>query len=324
MLKDFIKRRYINGNHPIMLDIWFRLKTRKMLAWQEKASRMTYAEIEAEVSRKYERVFGRPLNWDNPQTCNEKINVSKVYMPTPLKTRLADKLAVREWITEKIGGDYLIPLLGVYDSFDDIDFASLPDRFVIKCSHDSGSTTLVRDKGNIDVKYLKKLYVFHLLKNWAWQGFEMHYKDIKPRIIIEPYLGDTINEYKFYCFDGKPQYCFVTFGRRYIDLSISFYDMNWVLQEFTRPDHTEHIGTASRPPKYDEMKEIAAELCKGFDHVRVDLYGVNGNIYNGEMTFATACGAGKFSPDEWDYKLGELWPFDNTIRKKVLASHTRP
>ena len=323
-VKKYIEHRFINDEHPLLMGLWYGKPMRKMLRQQRTHSRMTYAEIEADISKHYRKVFGRPINWDNPQTYNEKLHVSKLYMPSPLKARLTDKYTVREWITEKIGSEYLIPLLGVYDSFDDIDFGALPERFVMKCSHDSGSVTLVKDKSELDMDSLRKKYAFYMTQNFAWMEFEMHYRDIKPRIIVEPYLDGVINEYKFYCFDGKPYYCFTTFGSRYIDLTISFYDMDWQLQPFTRPDHTAHTGSAPRPDQYDEMKAIASRLCEGFDHVRVDLYTAGERIYNGEMTFTTACGYGRFSPDEWDYRLGALWPFDNNIRRQVLAHSSHP
>ena len=319
-IRRFIKKNLITTSHPFFWSLW----CRRQFAKCQRHSHMSYAEIEAKISAKYERVFGRKLNWDNPQTYNEKINVSKVYMPTPLKTRLADKYLVREWIREKIGGEYLIPLLGVYDSFDEIDFDSLPDRFVIKCNHDSTSVTLVSDKSKLNLKTLKRKYDFYLRRNYAWPDWQMHYRDIKPRLIIEHYIEGEMNEYKFYCFNGKPYFCFTTFGRRYVDLSISFYDMDWNIQPFSRPDHTPHNKVVPRPAEYDELKRIASKLCEGFDHVRVDLYIAEGHIYNGEMTFTTANGFRKISPDEWDYKLGELWQFDNTIRRKILSERTHP
>ena len=323
-VKKFIKSRLITDSHPLLLSMWKKRFECKLLWEQEMHSRMTYAELEAELSRRYEAMFGRKLDWENPKTYNEKIHVSKLYMPTPLKTRLADKFAAREWIAERIGSEYLVPLLGVYDSFDDIDFDALPDKFVIKCTHDSKSVTVVRDKSKINMGMLRAKYEGFLKRDWGMMTLEMHYRDIPRKIIIERYIGDVINEYKFYCFGGRPYYCFVTFGRRDVDLSISFYDMDWVLQPFTRPDHKTHNATVPRPAEYDRMKELAAKLCVGFDHVRVDLYLVEGRIYSGEMTFATANGFGRLDPDEWDYRLGELWPFDNTARAKVLAEHSRP
>lgn len=323
-LEKFIAERFATGKYPAFLDMYFRYREKKELRKQERRANMTYAEIESAINRRYERMFGRKLDWDNPKTYNEKVNVSKVYMPTPEKTRLADKYLVREWIGEKLGMQYLVPLIGVYDSADEIDFASLPSSFVMKCTHDCGSVLLVKDKSLIDWELQKHIFNLKLKKNFAWSGFEMHYLDIKPRIIIERYLEGAINEYKFYCFGGKPYFCFVTFGRRFVDLAINFYDMNWELLPFTRSDHERYSGEAARPENYDAMKEIASVLCKGFDKVRVDMYTAGGCIYAGEMTFTTSGGLGKFVPDEWDYRIGELWPFDNTVRKKVLASHVKP
>lgn len=322
--KHFIRKKLDNEKHPT-IHSWFAARDeRRFRENYERHQRMNYAEIEAEINATYKAIFGRKINWDNPQTFNEKMQIAKLYMPTPLKTRLADKYLVREWISGKIGGDYLIPLLGVYESFDQINFDALPDKFVIKCTHDCGSSVIVKDKKALDLKALKLKYDELMKVNYAWHFFEMHYKDMKPKIIIEKYLGSVMNEYKFYCFGGKPYCCFVTFGERGVNLSINFYDMDWNLCPFTREDKVKYTGPAPRPAMYDAMKDIAAELCRGIDHVRVDLYVVDGRIYNGEMTFTTCGGFGKLTPDEWDYKLGSLWPFDSSARQKVLASHSRP
>ena len=303
-----------------MMIMW--LKIRNMIARHN--SRMSYAEIEAAIGRKYRRMFGRPLNWDNPQTYNEKIHVSKVYMPSPLKTRLADKVAVREWVTEKIGSQYLIPLLGVYDSFGDIDFDALPEQFVIKCNHDSGSVTLVKDKSRINRSFLKRKYELCMMRNYAWAGFEMHYRDITPKIIVEPYLGDAINDYKFTCIDENPVFLWTDFDR-YTNHRRNVYDMDWKLQPFMKDRNLRNTDyDCPCPDEFGEMKRIAETLCKGFDQIRVDLYLVDRHIYFGEMTFSGANGFSPFIPDEWDYTFGALWPFDNSVRSQVLASSSRP
>lgn len=322
-IKNYIKTHYINGNHPIMLYLWYRLKTRKMLARQERASRMSYAQIEAEINRQYEQTFGRKLDWDNPKSYNEKIHVSKVYMPSELKTRLADKVAVRDWIAGKIGKQYLIPLLGVYETFDEIDFDALPDKFVIKCSHDSGSVTLVKDKSKADIEFLRQYYNFWLKRIFCWYGFEMHYREIKPKIVIEQYMGDAINDYKFLCFDGKPYYCWVDFDR-YTNHKRNIYNLDWELQPFNQYHYGNYDKPVPCPERFSKMKEIVTELCKGFEHVRTDLYLIDGKIYFGEMTFSNGDGFEEITPDEWAYKLGELWPFDTSIRRQVLSHQVRP
>ena len=211
---------------------------RKRRADYERRKHMSYAEIESVINRRYAKIFGREIDWDNPQTYNEKIHVSKVYMPTPEKTRLADKYLVREWIRGKVGEQYLIPLLGVYDSFDEIDFDSLPEQFVIKCNHDSGSITLVKDKSNLDFEALKQKYDRALLHNFAYMGFEMHYRDIKPKIIIEQYMGNSISDYKFQCFCGEPYCCRIDYDR-FGDHRRNVYDMNWKLLPFMKGQYAD-------------------------------------------------------------------------------------
>ena len=314
-IKKFIKQ------YPF----FWRLQQRRYDRICEQHSRMSYAEIEAHIGRRYEAMFGRKLNWDNPQTYNEKIHVSKLYMPSPLKTRLADKYLVREWIREKIGGEYLIPLLGVYDSFDEIDFDSLPDRFVIKCNHDSGSYALVKDKSKLNKKLLKLKFDAFMGRNYAWMNFEMNYRDIKPKIVIEQFIDNAaVNDYRFYSFDGRPYYCAVDFyDNAHTRNARNIYGMNWEIQPFIL-QYPNYAGKTELPSNFDELKEIASKLAEGFDHVRVDLYSAGEKIYFAEMTFAHGNGLQKFTPDEWDYKLGELWPFDNTVRRKILSEHSHP
>ena len=322
-LKKFVKARLFTEEHPFLMGLWYDRMRRKFIADNERHSRMSYAEIEESIGRQYMRMFGRPLNWENPQTYNEKIHVSKVYHATPLKTRLADKVAVREWVAERIGSEYLIPLLGVYDSFDEVDFDALPSQFVIKCSHDSGSVTLVKDKSKMNRELLRKKYAAFMSRNFAWMGWEMHYRDIKPKIMVEQYMGDAVSDYKFQCFSGEPYSCRVDYDR-FGDHRRNVYNMNWEIMPVMKGlyKHPEQILPC--PPEYDDMKRIVHELSQGIEQVRVDLYLVDGRIYFGEMTLTNANGFEYFVPDEWDYTYGSLWPFDNSIRAQVLAEHSKP
>lgn len=321
-VKKFVREKIATKDNPVFLRLW---QAAKELQYKHH-SRMTYAQIEAAINRNYMDVFGRPLNWENPQTYNEKIQVSKLYMPTPEKTRLADKYAVREWIAGRIGSEYLIPLLGVYDSFDQIDFDALPDSFVIKCNHDSGSVTLVKDKSKIDRTALKSKYDRHMRMNFAWMGWEMHYRDIKPKIVIEKYIDDAAaRDYSFFCFGGKPYYCAIDIYDRFTHKRYgrNFYGMKWDLQPFSL-GYANYTGSVLCPDNFDELKAVAEKLAEGFPHVRVDLYSAGSKVYFGEMTFSHASGSQKFTPDEWDYKLGALWPFDTSIRSQVRARSSHP
>ena len=323
-LKKKLKSYLLTDRHPLILSWWQKRLERLLLSEPTRHKNMSYLEIEAEIGRRYQSVFGRPLDWDNPKTYNEKIQVSKIYMPTPLKTKLADKVAVREWVTEKTGSEYLVPLLGVYGSFDEIDFDALPRQFVMKCSHDSKSVTLVKDKEKASREFLRCKYASYMKRDYEWVGLEMHYRGIPHRIVIEQYLGDAISDYKFTCLNGVPVFCWTDYDR-FGDHRRNVYNMDWELMPFMKGGRLRNTDRPYPcPPEFGKMKCVVTALCEGFDQVRVDMYLVDGHIYFGEMTFTGGDGYSPFVPDEWDYRFGEMWPFDATIRRKVLAGHSRP
>ena len=279
-------------------------------------SRKTFLEAEREINRLYEKKCEGCIDWNNPTTYTEKVNYSKLYGASSVKTKLTDKVAVREWVKEKIGSEYLIPLLGVYDSFEEIPFGELPNQFVIKCNHDSASVNVCDDKEKIDLPLLKKQYNFFLKRNYAYMTCEMHYKDIPHRIIIEQYMGSSICDYKFLCFNGKPEYCWVDVDR-FANHKRNVYDMDWNLQPFNQMPYGNSESTIEKPKQFEKMKWLAEVLCEGFDHVRVDLYFVDGKVYFGEMTFTNGSGTKLIDPSEWDKKIGDLWKLDTTLRNKV-------
>lgn len=283
-------------------------------------SKKNYDQIEKITNKKYYKKEGYYIDWDNPKSFTEKINVSKLYAANAIKTELTDKVAVRDWVEKQIGKKYLIPIYGVYDSILEVPFEDLPEQFVIKCSHDSNSVTIVDSKRKLDkraiLRLIKKYDGYLLKRNFAYFGFEKHYLDIPPKIIIEKCLGKNIKDYKFLCFGGSPYYCLVDFGRYVDHRRRNVYDLNWNLQPF-RCTFDNYDGDVEKPQCFSEMVEVVKKLCKDFDHVRVDLYEVDGKVYFGEMTFTTAKGMGRVMPMEWDYKLGELWDFDNSLRKKI-------
>ena len=164
--------------------------------------------IEKDIVRSYKKHTGRRLDFHTPQSYSQKLCVAKLYNAMPEKTRLTDKLQVREWVAQKIGEEYLVPMYGDgYDNFDEIDFDALPQSFVMKCNHDSGSTTMIEDKKTMDFRRLKLQYDFYMRRNFAYVSYEMHYRDIKPKILIEKNLsgdGRAIRDYKFICFHGMP------------------------------------------------------------------------------------------------------------------------
>ncbi|MBE6196713.1 MAG: glycosyltransferase [Rikenellaceae bacterium] len=258
----------------------------------------------------YKRAIGRSLNWKNLNAYTEKMQWAKFYDRDQMKTLLSDKYLVREWVSKKIGKEFLIPLIGVWDKFSEIDFNSLPNQFVLKTNHGSGSVLIVKDKEKFDIANARKLFNDWMSIDYAYAtGFELQYSNIKRKIIAEKYLETDLGElqdYKFLCFDGKPYYCWVDLGR-FGKHTRNVYNLDWELQPWNQYTYGNSKDPIPKPKNFEKMVEIATSLCQGFSHVRVDLYNIDGVIYFGEMTFTNGCGFDKIIPDEYDYILGQLW-----------------
>ena len=255
----------------------------------------------------YYKKLGKPLNLENPTTFNEKIQWLKLNDSTPEKTLLADKNLVREYIKEKIGEEYLVPLLGVYSKFDDIDFAALPDKFVLKCNHGSSMNAIITDKSSINIKKLKTKFDTWMRENFGFvKGLQLHYNNIPHKIIAEEYIGtedDYPDDYKIFCFNGKPALIEYETNRKK-QVSANFFYTNWQQLNFKYylPVCNKEI---KKPSKLSKMLEIAKILSKGFKFVRVDLYSQEDKIYFGELTFTPGNGISKF-PSNIDVELGNL------------------
>lgn len=277
-------------------------------------ARMSDEEVKAEISRLYKYYVGHTLDWSNLRRYTEKMQWKKIYAIGPLEKMASDKYAVRKWVEARVGSEYLIPSLGCWDKFEDIDFNSLPDRFVLKTTHGSASIVIVKHKNNFDKKYAQLLFKVWMSFDYAYASFEMNYKDIPRRIIAEKYMEDRsgeLRDYKFMCFDGIPYCCWIDKGR-FTNHTRDIYDMNWNLMPFT--EHFPNSGEDTpKPRNFDKMVEIASTLSKGFPHVRVDLYNIDGKIYFGELTFCESSGFCEITPEEYDFKMGDLWklPINN-------------
>lgn len=248
---------------------------------------------------------GRKLSFKNPKTYSEKLNWLKVYDKNPLYTKLVDKYEVRSFVKERIGEEHLIPLLGVWNNFDDIDFNKLPNRFVLKCTHDFGSVVICNDKTKFSVKDAKKTINNELKFNFYYRGREWAYKNVKPRIIAEQNMqtGDErLVDYKFFCFGGKVKFMFVATGRGK-DLRFDFFDNNY--NHISVVNGVPNADTIPEKPKcFDEMIKLAEKLAKGINNVRVDLYDIDGKVYFSEMTFYHMGGMVAFEPYSIDSELG--------------------
>lgn len=251
---------------------------------------------------------GKKLNLDNPKGFNEKLNWLKIHDIHPEYTELVDKYAVRSVVKSELGDDHIFPLLGIWPDFSSIDFNNLPKQFVLKCTHDSGSIRVIRDKGDIDYYQLKKFFDNRLKLNPYYLSREYPYKNVKPKIIAEELMLDTNGnlptDYKFFCFDGQPKLVLVAKDREK-EATISFYDMDFNPLNLY---HTHKRGNAcdEKPVMFNEMKKIAKKLSQGMKFVRLDFYELNDNVYFGEYTFFPGGGFYLFYPEEWEQRLGDL------------------
>lgn len=268
-----------------------------------------YPKILAESFKKRK---GNTLDFDNLKTFTEKLQWLKIYDATPLKSLLTDKYLVRNWVAEKIGEQYLIPLLGVWDNFDDINFDNLPNQFVLKCNHGSGMNIIVRNKKTFNKQYARERINAWLAFDYAARpNLELHYTRIDRKIIAEKFMVNgnlpDLTDYKFYCFNGKLSHCKVVSDRS-IDRRLDYFDNNWKHLDFERKDHpnSDHPEKIACPKNFELMKELATKLSKGFSLVRVDLYDIAGHVYFGEMTFTPSAGNFSYKSEGTDEYLGSL------------------
>lgn len=253
--------------------------------------------------------MGRRLNLKNPKTFNEKLQWLKLYNRNPLYTILVDKYAVKKYVAEKIGEDYIIPTLGVWNKFDDIDFDKLPNQFVLKCTHDSGGLVICKDKSMMNIANARAKITESLRKNYYKSFREWPYKNVPPRIIAEKYMEDEsgeLRDYKFFCFDGKVKALFIATDRYKSneDTKFDFFDENFNHLPFTK-GHPNAKTMPGKPSCFTEMIRLAEVLSAGIPHVRVDFYEIYGKVYFGEMTFFDNSGIVAFSPAKYDEMWGE-------------------
>ena len=256
---------------------------------------------------RYSLTFNKKLNLENPKTFNEKLQWLKLYNYNEKQTEMVDKYLAKKYVAKIIGKEYIIPTLGVYDTFDEIDFDKLPNSFVMKCTHDSGGLVIVKDKKTMNMAKAKKKINKSLKKNYYYLGREMPYKYVKPRIIIEKFMNNSngeLNDYKFFCFNGKIGY-FLICSNRSTSVKFTFFDPNGKFLNVTQCG-ANNDPKVKMPEKLNEMKKLAEKLSQNMIHLRVDFYEINGKVYFGELTFFDSSGFGEFTPNKWDEKFGKL------------------
>lgn len=255
--------------------------------------------------------MGYKLNLKNPKSYSEKLQWLKLYNRNPLYSTLVDKYAVKKWVADKIGKEYVIPTIAVWNKAYEIDFSKLPNQFVLKTTHGSGGSDVVicKDMSNFD----KDEAIAHLTKSMkknVYKTFrEYPYNNVPPRIVVEKYMEDEsgeLRDYKFFCFDGLVKALFIASDRlkKNEKVKFDFFDRNFIHLPFTN-GHPQAKICPQKPQMFEEMIAVAEKLSEGFPHVRVDLYVIGKQIYFGEMTFFHNSGLCPISPREWDYKFGE-------------------
>lgn len=252
--------------------------------------------------------FKKFCDLKNPKTYNEKLNWLKLHDHNPLYTTLVDKYEVKEYVAKLIGEQYIIPTLGVWDSFYEIDFDMLPEQFVLKCTHDSEGLVIIREKSKLDKVAARVKIEAALKQNFYHIGREWPYRDVPPRIIAEQYMEDHVDgelrDYKFFCFDGEPKAMFVASDRASDHVKFDYFDLDY--QHLDIKQKYPHAETPLRKPKtFDQMIELSKMLSEGFPHVRVDFYEVDGHLYFGELTFYHFSGFMPFEPAKWDRTFGD-------------------
>ena len=271
---------------------------------------------EAYIKMVYRIHFGVYPDLEHPKTYNEKLNWLKLHDRQPKYTDIVDKYTVKQYISRIIGTEYVVPTLGVWDRFEDIDFDALPNQFVLKCTHDSGGLVICRDKSKLNKAKARRKINSSLKRNYYWTGREWPYKDVKPRIIAEPYLeehncmypnhvdANILTDYKFFCFNGIPKVMYIA-----KDIGIGpesdYFDMDFVHLPIIMDGDSFAPVPPVKPKHFEKMKEIAAVLSRNIPHIRVDFYCVDDKLYVGELTFFHSSGMCHIYPEEWDYKLGE-------------------
>jgi hypothetical protein len=244
----------------------------------------------------YRMRVGRKLDVNNPKTLNEKLQWLKFNYCFPLQSVVSDKLLVREYVKQKIGEQYLIPLLGKWKKYEDIDFNQLPNKFVLKCNHDSGGLVVCTDKDKLNYSIAKNKIEKSLNSNFFYIGREHQYRNIKPMILCEKFISDNGKvpmDYKIYCFNGEPDVILVCkdrFAGNTHRAKYYFYDHKWKFIPLNKGDDNISNPEIPCPKNLDEMIEIAKELSKDFIFSRIDLYNIDGKIYFGEITLSPNSG----------------------------------
>ncbi|MFB5283679.1 ATP-grasp fold amidoligase family protein [Peribacillus sp. Hz7] len=291
-------------------------KPEKAVLWANWKGYLNWLPDKIYLNIMYKSRMKKKLNLKNPKTFNEKLQWLKIYDRHPKYIQMVDKYEVKKYITEKIGPDYIIPTYGIWNSFDEINFATLPNQFVLKCTHDCGGLIICRDKSTFDIEIARNKINRCLKRNYFYNGREWPYKNVKPRVIAEKYMEDpssiVLKDYKFYCFNGKPEFVQLSQGmEKHSTASMAFLTLEWGRLPFERSDFLRIHKLPPKPLNFELMKSLAEKLAEGHLFLRVDLYEINENVYFSELTFSPTSGFIPIIPHEYDEQVGRLLVLPN-------------
>lgn len=278
----------------------------------------------------YRATMGKKLDLKDPKSINEKLQWMKLYDRKPEYTTMVDKYAVKSYVAERIGQEYIIPTLGVWDRVEDIDFDALPNQFVLKCTHDSGGLVVCRDKAKLNIEEAKNKLRKSLNNNFYYDYREWPYKNVHRRIMAEKYMEEKpsadatvphgLTDYKFYCFNGEPGLVLVTKGLEdHATAAISFLSTDWQFAPYYRSDYKPFSELPPKPQKLDHMLELARKLSANHDFLRVDLYEIDGKVYFSELTFFPGAGIMPFADYKYDLQIGNMLQLTKNKRTNKQA-----
>ena len=288
------------------------------IIYSAKVIRAKFVSDRRYLTKRFIAKLGYTPNFDQPKSFNEKVTARMIYERAPLHTKLADKFAVREMLADKICCSHFVPLIGVYKCFEEIDFNQLPNKFVLKCNHDSGSAIVCDDKAQFDIKKAQHKLNHHLKQNMYFRKREWHYKDIVPLILAEQHIDLfidqdnklTITTSRVHCFEGQPRYIEVDVqDSQGVDYS-NMYDTSWILQPFTVDLKNNTPTCLARPQKLNKMLQLSEDLCFKYGYSRIDFLLSQDDVFFSEITLTPNAGRMVITPSEWDEKLGALWLTD--------------
>lgn len=284
------------------------------IIYKFKILRLHFVSDEKYLAKRFSKKLGYSPNFKQPSSFNEKVTARMIFDRDRLYTRLADKLAVREHIAAQIGESYLVPLLGTYRHCYDIDLNHLPDQFVLKCTHDSGSATVCTDKKNFQLKCAQQKLHIHLNKNMYVMKREWHYKNVPPMIMAEVFINlykqdlYTLSTCRVHCFEGQPEFVEVDVETKEPKYYSNIYDTNWNLQPFKVDCKENAPDPIAKPDQFEEMLDLAKKLCLEKGYSRIDfLLSADKKVYFSEITLTPNAGRMVIEPKDWDFKLGQYW-----------------